>query len=39
MKQIITKDGKVLCSTTVPYSKQTVKAMKAAGYRIKEEKE
>ena len=39
MKQTITKDGKVLCTTTVPYSKETVKEMKRAGYKVKEEDE
>ena len=36
MKQIISKNGRVVCVTTVPYDQQTVKAMKAAGYKIKE---
>lgn len=35
MKQIISKDGKVFCITTVPYSKETIKQMKAAGYKVK----
>ena len=39
MKQVISKDGKVLCTTTVPYSKETVKQMKKAGYKVKEENE
>jgi hypothetical protein len=39
MKQTITKDGKVLCTTAVPYPKETIKAMKKSGYKIKEEKE
>ena len=39
MKQVISKDGKVLCTTTVPYPKETVKQMKAAGYKVKEENE
>lgn len=34
MKQVISKDGKVLCTTTVPYSKETVKQMKQAGYKV-----
>lgn len=37
MKQIIIKDGKVLCSTTVPYSKDVIKQMKKVGYKVKEE--
>ena len=35
MKQIISKDGKVYCTTTIPYSKETIKQMKAAGYTVK----
>ena len=38
MKQIISKNGKVLCTTSVPYSKETIKQMKAAGYTVKEER-
>jgi hypothetical protein len=37
MKQIISKNGRVVCVTTTPYPKQTIKAMKKAGYKIKEE--
>lgn len=36
MKQIISKDKKVMCTTTVPYPKETIKIMKAANYKIKE---
>lgn len=36
MKQIITKDGKVYCTTTAPYSKETIKQMKKAGFKIQE---
>mgnify|MGYP000771846820 CR=1 FL=1 len=39
MKQIISKGGRVVCVTTAPYPKETVKAMKAAGYKITEEKD
>ena len=39
MKQIISKNGRVYCETTVPYPKETIKAMKAAGYTVKEIKE
>lgn len=39
MKQVIPKNGKVLCTTTVPYSKETIKQMKKAGYKVKEESE
>lgn len=38
MKQIISKAGKVLCTTTIPYSKEIIKKMKQAGYTVKEEK-
>lgn len=34
--QIITKDNKVYCTTTVPYPPQVIKQMKAAGYKVKE---
>lgn len=34
VKQIISKDGRVLCVTTVPYSKETIKQMKKSGYKI-----
>ena len=36
MKQIISKNGKVLCVTTAPYSKEIVKQMKKAGYKVTE---
>ena len=36
MKQIITKDKKVYCTTTAPYSNETIKAIKQGGYKIKE---
>ena len=36
MKQIITKDKKVYCVTTVPYSKEVIKAIKQGGYKVKE---
>lgn len=36
MKQIITKDGKVYCVTTVPYPAEIIKDMKRAGYKVKE---
>ena len=35
MKQIVTKDGKVMCTTTIPYPAETIKQMKQAGYRVK----
>ena len=34
MKQIISKDGRVLCETAVPYPAETVKQMKKAGYKV-----
>ena len=36
VKQIISKDGKVHCVTTVPYPAEVVKGMKKAGYKVKE---
>ena len=36
MKQIISKDKKVYCVTSVPYSAEIVKQMKKAGYKVKE---
>lgn len=36
MKQIITKDKRVVCTTTVPYPAETIKEMKKAGYKVKE---
>jgi hypothetical protein len=38
MKQIITKGGQVVCVTTAPYPAKTIKELKAAGYKVKEEK-
>lgn len=37
MKQIITRDGVVICVTTVPYPDYIIKDMKKAGYKIKTE--
>lgn len=37
VKQVITKDGKVFCTTTVPYPTAVIKEMKKAGFKIKEE--
>lgn len=34
--QIISKNGKVLCTTTTHYPADIVKAMKKAGYKVKE---
>jgi predicted fused transcriptional regulator/phosphomethylpyrimidine kinase len=36
MVQIISRNGKVLCTTTVPYSKEIVKQMKKSGYKVTE---
>lgn len=36
MKQIISKNKKVYCTTSVPYSKEEIKAIKQGGYKIKE---
>ena len=38
-KQIVTKDGKVMCVRSTPYDAETVKQMKKAGYKVKEVKE
>lgn len=34
--QIISKGGKVFCRTSVHYDAEIVKAMKKAGYKVKE---
>lgn len=34
MTQIVKKGGRVYCETTVPYSEETIKGMKKAGYRV-----
>lgn len=39
MHNMNNKDKKVMCTTTVNYPPAVVKAMKAAGYRVKEVKE
>lgn len=39
MKQIILKDKRVVCTTTEPYPKEIVKAMKDAGYKVKTEED
>lgn len=36
MTQIISKDRRVYCVTTVPYAPETVTRMKKAGYKVKE---
>lgn len=36
MIQIITKDNKIVCKTTVPYPPQTIRELKKAGYKVKE---
>lgn len=35
--QIISKDKKVVCVTTINYPPAIVKAMKQAGYKVKEQ--
>ena len=37
MKQVISKDGKVVCTATAPYDLKTVKQLKAAGFKVKNE--
>lgn len=34
--QIITKDNKVVCTTTVPYPPQIIRELKKAGYKVRE---
>ena len=34
-KYIISKDGKVKCVTTIPYSQEIIKSMKKAVFKIK----
>jgi len=36
--QVITKGGKVICTTSTPYPPEIIKQMKKAGYRVKEAK-
>lgn len=37
MKQTISKDGVIVCVTTVPYPAEIIKDMKKAGYKVKVE--
>lgn len=37
MKQTISKDGVIVCVTTVPYPASIIKDMKKAGYKVKVE--
>lgn len=37
MKQVITKNGVVVCVTSVPYPAFIIKDMKQAGYKVKTE--
>lgn len=39
MKQIISKNGRVECITTVPYPSKTIRVMKEAGYEITQKKD
>lgn len=34
MQQIISRDGVVICTTSVPYSAFVIRDMKQAGYKI-----
>ena len=36
MKQIISKDGRIVCTTSVPYPAAVVKEMKKAGFKVVE---
>lgn len=38
MKQIVSRGGKILCVTSVPYPSNILKSMKQAGYKITVEK-
>lgn len=38
MKQVISRGGRTLCVTTVPYPPSVIKSMKQAGYKITTEK-
>ena len=35
-KQIISRNGKIVCTTFEAYDKDTIKSMKQSGYKIKE---
>lgn len=35
MKQVVSKDGRAVCTTTVPYPADVVAKMKKAGYKVK----
>lgn len=37
MKQIISKDGVIVCVTSVPYSAAIIRDMKKVGYKVKKE--
>jgi hypothetical protein len=37
MKQTISKNGVIMCVTTVPYPAAIIKDMKKAGYKVKTE--
>lgn len=38
MRQVITKNRKVICTTSVPYTQDEIKEMKKAGYNVREVK-
>lgn len=38
MNQIITRDGRIMCVTTVPYPPEVIRQMKRAGCKVKEGK-
>lgn len=37
MIQTVSKDGKPVCVTVIPYDPQTIRSIKRAGYKIKED--
>lgn len=38
MRQVISRDGVIICVTSVPYPAFIIRDMKAAGYKIQTEK-
>lgn len=36
MVQLIIRQGKVICATTVPYDERTIRSMKREGLKVKE---
>lgn len=36
MIQLVTRQGKPICATTVPYDERTIRSMKREGFKVKE---